>query len=238
MRLWYDRPAHYFEESLPVGNGRLGALVYGGTDSCLIYLNDITFWTGKPVDHSEGSGAAQWIPKIREALFKEDYARADTLQLHVEGHNSAFYQPLGTLLIEDLNEGKTSNYRRTLNLDSAVVSDRYVRDGSPVTRQYFASAPDSLIAIRLTGQVNIRVSLTAQVPHKVKAKGNQLTQTGHATGDPLESIHFCTILQATNQGGTITASDSSLTIRNAQEVVIYIVNRTSFNGFNNMVIYM
>ena len=232
MRLWYDRPAQYFEESLPIGNGRLGALVYGGTDSCLIYLNDITLWTGQPVDHNEGAGAAQWIPQIREALFKEDYARADSLQLHVEGHNSSYYQPLGTLLIEDLNSGSTSGYRRTLSLDSAVVSDRYIRDGQTITREYFASAPDSLIAIRLTGLVNIRLSLTAQVPHKVKAKGNQLTQTGHAMGDPMESVHFCTILQANNKGGTIEASDSSLTIRDAQEVVIYIVNRTSYNGFN------
>ena len=233
MRLWYDRPAQYFEESLPIGNGRLGALIYGGTDSCLIYLNDITLWTGKPVDRNEGAGAAQWIPQIREALFKEDYARADSLQLHVEGHNSAYYQPLGTLLIEDLNGGSMSGYRRTLSLDSAVVSDRYVRDGRTVTRDYFASAPDSLIAIRLTGVVNIRLSLTAQVPHKVKAKGNQLTQTGHAVGDPMESVHFCTILQANNKGGSIMASDSSLTIRNAEEVVIYIVNRTSYNGFDH-----
>lgn len=232
MRLWYDRPAQYFEESLPIGNGRLGALVYGGTDSCIVYLNDITLWTGKPVDRYEGTGAAQWIPKIREALFKENYARADSLQLHVEGHNSAYYQPLGTLLIEDLNKGSINGYRRTLSLDSAVVSDRFCRDGKTVTRTYFASAPDSLIAIRLTGQVNIRLSLTAQVPHKVKAKGNQLTQTGHAVGDPMESVHFCTILQATNQGGTIVASDSSLTIRDAQDVVIYIVNRTSYNGFD------
>ena len=232
MRLWYNRPAQHFEESLPIGNGRLGALVYGGTDSCIVYLNDITLWTGKPVDRSEGTGAAQWIPKIREALFKEDYACADSLQLHVEGHNSAYYQPLGTLLIEDLDKSCTSGYRRQLSLDSAVVSDSFVRNGSPVTRQYFASAPDSLIAIRLTGLLNIRLSLTAQVPHKVKAKGNQLTQTGHAVGDPMESIHFCTILQATNRGGSIEASDSSLTIRNAQEVVIYIVNRTSFNGFD------
>ena len=232
MRLWYDRPAQYFEESLPIGNGRLGALVYGGTDSCIVYLNDITLWTGKPVDRNEGTGAAQWIPKIREALFKENYARADSLQLHVEGHNSAYYQPLGTLLIEDLNKGSISGYRRTLSLDSAVVSDHFCRDGKTVTRTYFASAPDSLIAIRLTGQVNIRLSLTAQVPHKVKAKGNQLTQMGHAVGDPMESVHFCTILQATNQGGTIMSSDSSLTIRDAQEVVIYIVNRTSYNGFD------
>ncbi len=233
MRLWYDRPAQYFEESLPIGNGKLGALVYGGTDSCLVYLNDITLWTGKPVNHEEGAGAAQWIPKIREALFKEDYARADSLQLHVEGHNSAYYQPLGTLLIEDLNKGTVNGYKRQLSLDSAVVRDGFCRDGKPITRTYFASAPDSLIAIRLTGRVNIRLSLTAQVPHKVKAKGNQLTQTGHAMGDPMESIHFCTILQANDKGGTVTANDSSLTIRDAEEVTIYIVNRTSFNGFDH-----
>ena len=138
MRLWYDRPAQYFEESLPIGNGRLGALVYGGTDSCIVYLNDITLWTGKPVDRNEGAGAAQWIPKIREALFKEDYARADSLQLHVEGHNSAYYQPLGTLLIEDLNKGSISGYRRTLSLDSAVVSDYFCRDGKTVTHKAVA----------------------------------------------------------------------------------------------------
>ena len=232
MRLWYEQPARYFEESLPIGNGKLGALVYGGTDSCVVHLNDITLWTGQPVDRNEGAGAAQWIEPIREALFKEDYATADSLQLYVEGHNSANYQPLGMLLIEDLSGGTVSGYRRTLSLDSAVVSDRYLRDGKTITRQYFASAPDSLIAIRLTGMPLVRLSLTAQVPHKVKAKGNQLTQTGHAVGDPLESIHFCTILQANNRGGSVVAGDGSLTISGAEEVVIYIVNRTSFNGFD------
>lgn len=77
MRLWYEQPAQYFEESLPIGNGKLGALVYSGTDTCLIHLNDITLWTGKPVDRNEGAGAARWIPEIRKALFAEDYARAD-----------------------------------------------------------------------------------------------------------------------------------------------------------------
>ena len=235
MRLWYDRPAQYFEESLPIGNGRLGALVYGGADSCVIYLNDITLWTGKPVDHNEGAGAAQWIPQIREALFNEQYARADHLQLQVEGHNSAHFQPLGTLVIKDLDKGKgkIGSYKRMLSLDSAVVNDCFTRNGETIKREYFASAPDSLIAIRLTGKINIQLSLTAQVPHKVKANGNQLTQTGHAMGDPMESIHFCTILQANNKGGTIEASDSSLTIRDAEEVVVYIVNRTSYNGFNH-----
>ena len=76
MVLQYDRPADFFEESLPIGNGKIGALVYGGTDDNIIYLNDITFWTGKPVDRLLDADAHQWIPKIREALFREDYEQA------------------------------------------------------------------------------------------------------------------------------------------------------------------
>ena len=232
MRLWYDQPAQYFEESLPIGNGRLGGLVYGGTDTCTIYLNDITFWTGKPVDKQLDKDAHQWLPKVREALFHKDYKAADSLQLHIQGPNSQFFQPLGTLQLIDLNQGAVKDYYRQLSLDSALVTDCYVRGGKTITREYFASAPDSLIAIRLKGQINVRLLLTAQVPHRVKATGNQLTQTGYAMGDPMESIHFCTMLQANTKGGSIEANDSSLTIQNAQEAVIYIVNRTSFNGFD------
>ena len=231
MRLWYDQPARYFEESLPIGNGKLGALVYGGTDTCLIHLNDITLWTGKPVDQNEGAGAAKWIPEIRKALFAEDYARADSLQLHVEGHNSQFYQPLGSLYIIDHNKGAVSQYRRVLDLDSALVSDGYTRGGNTFTREYMASNPDKFIAIRLRGNINCQLALSSQVPHQVKSGNNQITMTGHATGDPLESIHFCTMLRVKTDG-TVTAADSTLTIRNAKEAVIYLVNETSFNGYD------
>ena len=231
MQLWYERPAQYFEESLPIGNGKLGALVYGGTDDNIIHLNDITLWTGKPVDKDMDKDAHLWIPKIREALFNEDYALADSLQLHVQGPNSQFYQPLGTLHIQDLNKGTVNNYYRTLSLDSAIVQDRYTRDGQTVMREYFASHPDKLIAIRLTGDINCRIALTAQVPHKVKSNGQQLTMTGHATGDPQESIHFCTMLRVKTDG-QVSAADSSLTITKAKEAIIYLVNETSFNGFD------
>ena len=229
MRLWYDREAQYFEESLPIGNGKLGALVYGGTQRNVIYLNDITLWTGKPVDQNMDKDAHEWIPRIREALFNEDYALADSLQLHVQGPNSQFFQPLATLYMDDLNTGTVSNYYRELNLDSAIVCDRYMRSGSTLTREYFASNPDKLIAIRLRGDVNVRLTLTAQIPHQAKAAGQQITMTGHAIGDPSESIHFCTMLKA-QADGNVTASDSTLTILGAHEAVIYIVNETSFNG--------
>ena len=231
MVLQYDRPADFFEESLPIGNGKIGALVYGGTDDNIIYLNDITFWTGKPVDRLLDADAHQWIPKIREALFNEDYARADSLQLHVQGPNSQYFQPLGTLHIKDLVLGAVSDYHRSLSLDSSIVKDSYLRDGKRIEREYFASNPDKLIAIRMRGDINCRIALTAQVPHHVKSIPTQLTMTGHATGDAQESIHFCTMIRVETDGET-TASDSSLTITNAKQAILYIVNETSFNGFD------
>ena len=231
MVLRYDRPADCFEESLPIGNGRLGALVYGGTDDNIIYLNDITFWTGKPVDRNLDADAHRWIPKIREALFAEDYRKADSLQLNVQGPNSQFFQPLGTLHIKDLGLGAVDGYRRSLSLDSSVVTDSYRRGASAVTREYFASSPDRVIAIRLRGDINCRIALTSQVPHKVKPSLLQLTMTGHATGDERETIHFCTMLRVKTDG-QVAAADSSLVISGATEATLYIINATSFNGFD------
>ena len=111
------------------------------------------------------------------------------------------------------------------------MRDSYLRDGKLITREYFASNPDKLIAIRLKGDINCRIALTAQVPHQVKSTLGQITMTGHATGDPQESTHFCTMLSIKTDG-EMAASDSSLTITNAQEAIIYIVNETSFNGFD------
>ena len=233
MRLWYDREAQYFEESLPIGNGKLGALVYGGAEDNLIYLNDITLWTGKPVDRNLDADAHLWIPKIREALFNEDYQLADSLQHYVQGPNSQFYQPLGTLHIYDWNQGDIRDYRRELDVDSAVCRDRFIRNGITFTREYIASNPDKLIAIRLTASkpqaINCRLTLGAQVPHKVKAN-TQLTMTGHATGDPLESIHFCTIVRISETDGEVTATDEGITLRRATQATVYIVNETSYNG--------
>ena len=231
MVLQYDKPADFFEESLPIGNGKIGALVYGGTDDNIIYLNDITLWTGKPVDRQLDKDAHQWIPKIREALFNEDYKLADSLQHYVQGPNSQYFQPLGTLHIKDLSLGAVSDYHRSLSLDSSIVKDSYLRDGKRIEREYFASNPDKLIAIRLRGDINCRIALTAQVPHQVKSIPTQLTMTGHATGDAQESIHFCTMIRVETDGET-SASDSSLTIAHAKEAILYIVNETSFNGFD------
>ncbi len=254
MLLWYDRPADYFEESLPIGNGKLGALVYGGVTDNTIYLNDITLWTGKPVDPQLDAGASRWIPEIRKALFNEDYALADSLQLHVQGPNSQFYQPLGTLhIIDDNGIDTPTDYRRELTLDSALCRDSYTLGDIHYTREYFASNPDKLIAIHINsdkkGGINCHLNLTAQVPHKVKsyyakpedfggcgtyiAHEGGMVMSGHAVGSPDESIHFCCTMLAKISDGHISGSDSTLIVKNASDLTIYIINETSFNGAAN-----
>lgn len=236
MKLWYNHPANYFEESLPIGNGKLGALVYGNPDNDLLYLNDITFWTGKPVDRNEGIGVSSSISEIRKALFNEDYMLADKLQRKVQGKESEFYMPLGTLNIIDKNEGAVNDYHRELDIDSSIVKINYNRNSIGYSREYFANNPDKLIAIHLSANkknaINEEIKLSAQVPHNTKYSNSQITQTGHAIGDSEESIHFCTIIRAFNTGGNIEHTDSSLIISNANEVTIYIVNETSFNGYD------
>lgn len=240
MKLWYDTQAKYFEESLPIGNGKLGALVYGGPDYNLLYLNDITMWTGKPVNREEDSSSYRWIPEIRKALFAEDYAKADSLQLHVQGHNSEFYQPLGILHFYDQNTGDVRHYYRELDIDSAICHDQYERGGVVYTREYFASNPDQLIALKIrankVGAINFDVVLSSQLPYQVKAAATdghhaQLTMTGHVLGEESESMHFCTMLLI-NTDGESTSDDKKLCIRKATEATVYLVNETSFNGFD------
>ena len=236
MKLWYNQPAQYFEESLPIGNGKLGALVYGNPDDNLLYLNDITLWTGKPYDREMDADAHKWLPAIREALFNEDYAKADSLQLHIQGPNSQHFQPLATMHIKDLDQGTFTNYYRELDIDSSIFRDRFMRNNIEYTREYFANHPDKVIAMRIKSSqpksINIEIVLTSQVPHGIKASDKQLTLTGHAIGNPAESIHFCSILKVETKDGQASKTDSTLILRNATEATIYFVNDTSFNGFD------
>lgn len=235
-KLWYNKPAYAFEESLPLGNGKLGALVYGGANNDSIQLNDITLWTGVPVNPNEGGEAYKWIPKIREALFKEDYKTADSLQHYVQGHNSEFYQPLAMINIKDCNQGEFTDYYRELSLDNSLATVHYRRNGIQYTKEYFASHPDKMIAIKLSASqkrsINSDISLTSLIPHQVKASRGQLTMTGHVLGDEANSTHYCAMLQVKNTDGKVWASDSVLHLKDVSEAIIYLVNETSYNGFD------
>ena len=235
-KLWYNKPAYAFEESLPIGNGKLGALIYGGANNDSIQLNDITLWTGVPVNPNEGGDAFKWIPKIREALFKEDYKTADSLQHYVQGHNSEFYQPLGMINIKDCNQGEFTDYYRELSLDNSLATVHYRRNGIQYTKEYFASHPDKMIAIKLSASqkraINSDISLTSLIPHQVKASRGQLTMTGHVLGDEANSTHYCAMLQVKNTDGKVWASDSVLHLKDVSEAIIYLINETSYNGFD------
>ena len=135
LKLHYDAPAQYFEEALPLGNGRLGAMVYGGISEERLSLNDITLWTGEPerkADHVDmelyprmtpWGEAWKYVDSVREALAAEDYRRAERLQHRIQGHFSENYQPLGTLTIR-YPEAEISDYSRELDISEAVARVR------------------------------------------------------------------------------------------------------------------
>lgn len=236
LKLWYNEPAKYFEEALPIGNGKLGGLIYGNPEEDIIYLNDITLWTGKPVDNYVNVEAYKNIPDIREALFNEDYARADSLQRKVQGNNSSKYQPLGSLHITDLDSGTVHNYYRELNISNATSYISYIRSGIKYKREYIASNPDKVIAIHLTADkpmsINCILKLSSLLPHGIKTSIGQIAMTGHASGDEKNSTHFCSFVIVKNIDGTIEKTDSTLILRRVTDAKIYFVNETSFNGFD------
>ena len=240
MRLWYDHEAAFFEEALPIGNGQLGALVYGGADTDSLQLNDMTLWSGKPWDRNRNADAHRWIGPIREALFREDYKAADSLQRKMQGPDSEWYMPLGTLVINDRYAylGKTENYRRELDIDRALASISYDRAGVHYEREYLVSHPHRLVAIHLKasrpGMLSLTLKLKSQLPYQLEWRGNKtLLMHGHATGDAAETTQFTTVMYVDckdDLGGF--DAEGTLHIAKATEATVYLTNETSFNGFD------
>lgn len=250
QELHYNRPAQFFEEALVIGNGMTGATVYGGTDTDRLSLNDITLWTGEPCNMNIYSpDAHQSIPAIREALRKGDYKKADQLQKNVQGHFSQNYQPLGELQITYADSGKVSNYRRSLDIGEAVAHTSYERNGYHYTTEYFATNPDSGIVVRITTDspsgIHATLSLGCQLRNEISASGNTIVNDGYAgyaslpsyyqsdekfAYDPSRGIHFRTKVMA--KGDHVRSEDNKLVIDGSKVLTIYIVNATSFNGFD------
>lgn len=250
--LHYDRPADYFEEALVIGNGTMGGIVYGGTQTDRISLNDITLWTGEPCNMNIYSpDAHKTIPAIREALRQGDYKKADQLQREVQGHFSQNYQPLGQLAIEYLDTmAAVTDYKRWLDIGDATAHTSYLRGGYRYTTEYFATNPDSGMVVRITTTnpkgIRARFSLSCQLRHSRSVQnGNTLITDGYAgyaslpsyydakekfAYDPGRGIHFRTKVLVS--GKNTRAEGENIVVDGAREVTLYIVDATSFNGYD------
>ncbi|WDF63286.1 glycoside hydrolase family 95 protein [Flavobacterium sp. KACC 22763] len=248
--LWYKQPAEFFEESLVLGNGKMGATVFGGANSDKIYLNDITLWSGEPVNANMSPEAYKNIPAIREALQKENYKLAEELNKKVQGKNSESYAPLGTLEINNSEKGKAVNYHRELDLSNAISKVSYEMAGIKYTREYFVSAPDKVMIIKLTadqkGALNFDINLKSLLKSNVEVRNNILVLTGSAPihenagyNVPQKYLslkdrgtRFTGLVQIKKTDGTVTSSRETLTLKDATEAIIYVSVATSFNGFD------
>ncbi|MCM1356945.1 MAG: glycoside hydrolase family 95 protein [Staphylococcus sp.] len=252
LKLHYDRPAGFFEEAIVIGNGNLGAIIYGGVAEDRLSLNDITLWTGEPERGVTTPDAYKAIPEIRTALERGDYHAADSLQKKVQGHYSENYQPLGWLSIRyEGNPDSVEHYRRGLDVADAIAFRGFRHDGAAQGSVYFASAPDSVIVVGIKSETPLNATLTldSQLPHKLtSAPDGTMRSLGHAAYlslpgytsfdeklkyDDGRGTRFCTMLKAVPESGSVIANpDGTLTLKDVTEATLYITNVTSFNGFD------
>ena len=182
-KLWYNQPAQYFEETMVLGNGKLGATLFGGTAADKIYLNDATLWTGEPVNANMNPEAYKLIPGVREALKNENYALADKLNKKIQGSFSQSYAPLGTMNIHFPHKETVTNYHRELDLSNAVSTVSYNVDGTNFKREYFVSYPDQIMVIRISADkkasVSFQLNFDSQLRYKSTVTNKVLQVNGY-----------------------------------------------------------
>ncbi|MEO7046505.1 MAG: glycoside hydrolase family 95 protein [Ferruginibacter sp.] len=256
--LWYAKPAINFNEALPLGNGRMGAMVYGRAQSEYISLNEQTLWSGSPDIKWNNPVAKKYLPLVREAALNGEYKKADSLCKFMQGPYTESYLPMADLHINYKNIYDSAEYKRILNLDSAIAITTFQSNNIRYKRTVFASFPDKVIVIRheadkkaslsfdvmLSSKLHYSVTtvneneiiLKGKAPKHVepaylwKIQGDAAMQ--YASDSTGEGMTFEVHLKIINEGGTINANDSSLHVANANAVTILITSATSFNGYD------
>ena len=252
MKLWYAQPAKDWNEALPIGNGTLGAMIFGRTGEELIQLNEQTLWTGGPANLNPNPDAPKYLQPVRDAIFKDSIGQAVKLLRKMQGPNVQMYQPLGDIVIKQLYKGSSTNYVRDLNISKATSITKFTVDGVEYTREIFATAPDKAIIIRLTANKKNALNFSVDVKHELKYEklvtaDKQLVLKGKARINNDErrnpkpliyedaehkfGMRFQFRIKAVNKDGELSNTDSSLVITNATEVVLYVTAATSFNGY-------
>lgn len=261
LRLWYKKPASQWIEALPVGNGFIGGMVFGGIEEELIQLNEGTLWSGGPQKKSVNPDAVKYLPLLRDALTNEDYSKAEELSRKMQGYFTESFLPLGDLHIKQSYKWEWSlipdSYCRDLSLNEALTTVKFTVGGVEYQREVFTSAVDSIMVIRISadkpGMILLDLSLNSQLENSILPIGeNCIALNGKAPArvDPSyynkdgrnpiqqEDTEGCngmrvqTMLKAIPEDGTINADEAGIHIKDANSVTILLSVATSFNGFD------
>lgn len=237
LRLWYKESAGDWNEALPIGNGKLGGMIFGNTEKERIQLNEDSIWYGGPVDRNNPD-AFTYLPKIRSLLFEgkiKEAERLATMALSGTPEGQRHYQPLGDLFLNfNHDKNRVENYLRELDLNSGLVKVQYSHDGVTYTREHFASAVDQVIVIRITADKPSSISFDAQLRRgkyieKIqKIAYDSIMLRGNTGGE--EGISFSTIVRAIARGGKVCTIGENLLVEDADEVVLLLSAATTFRN--------
>ncbi|MGM0460530.1 MAG: glycoside hydrolase family 95 protein [Bacteroidota bacterium] len=251
LELWFDSPAGFWEEALPLGNGRTGAMVFGGVQREQYSLNDHHLWSGGPVPGNEGS--PEILKQVRQTVFDGDYSEADQIWRGMHGPYSARYLPMGDLFLEfPSDHNSIENYKRSLDLRNALSTVTYEQEGVVCKRESFISHPDQVMVVRLSaseaGKISFNASLTSKLNHTVEIeaadylilKGKAPAYVAHRESEPEQVVYepegegmtFEMHLRVFSQGGEPFSGDNTIGVANADEVLLVLATATSFNGFD------
>ena len=250
--LWYNQPAKQWTEALPLGNGRLGAMVYGRTENEMIQFNEETLWTGQPHDYAH-KGAYKYLDELRQLLWDGKQENAHKLaneQFMSQPFGQLCYQPFGNILLNFPGHEKAVNYKRQLNIGDAISSVTYEADGVKFKREIFISAPAQAVVVRIEADKNGTVNFTAGLnsPHsiyEVSVSGDEVILKGKANNYPKElgfdgkpypesKVTFEARLKVVNEGGELIKNGNSIQIKNAKSATLFLVAATNFIKYNDI----
>lgn len=242
--MWFAHEALEWNDATPIGNGRLGAMVFGGTNHERVQLNEETIWTGSRYQFTDKEKAYTVLPEIRKLLFDGEYSKAQEItESQFMGNESwNMYQTLGDLFINTAHSAEIKNYRRQLNLDEAVAKVSYEANGTKFSREYFSSAPENTLIIKVESDspngLNMSIKLNRPKDVAYSSTSNEIEMWGQVTaGDTSMTgvnpgVKYHAILHVSNTGGNISTLGDSLIIEKANTVLIYLTASTNYWGEN------